>query len=1331
MDPDLVSLFENPPSRFGPTPLWWWSGGPITVERIDFQLDKFVAGGIHDLVLMNLAPKGPTYGAPADDPPWFSPRWWDLVSYTCDRAEELGVRLWFYDQIGFSGANVQGSIIAEHPDASGRTLHSWTTTADRDGDVGAGPRDHIIGIYGSRVTTGWERLDLAGGGQVEAGMPVRVVSWRDAGFDYLSGHACSLLIDAIHGEFARRLPDRLGSVIVGSFQDELPALPTWSSGFREAFAETCGYDLLDHLPSLWERGGAVDDAVRHDYHRTRTGLAEDAFFTPLAHWHDDRGMLFGADQTNPARSGQPTQSAQLYGDYFATHRWVSAVGSDHEGDARVHSSMADLYEHPRVWIESFHSSGWGGTLADTWDWLIPFFRSGADLYNPHAAYFDTRAGWFEWAPPGTDFRQPYYALYPAFAKAVARTAALLTWGQHVVDIGVLYPSTTAHADLAPDEPIDYFGTGQLGPGYERTNASQSAYLELAGKNDWFRSQPGLLDSAGLDFDVVDEDSLHRGRVRNEDDGGSLVAGSVSLGVVVLPNITHVKPGTAERLMELLDAGGRVLIVGSDPTTVAGRAATDENRQSLSELLAHAGVERVERPEQARDLLARRDSAVWSSTGVRARRFGQHSLAFVPAAFPNATAYPVRKDSSSLAWDDLDVDPGRYRDVVPVRIDGEVDRAEVWDPATGVRREVTASFEGGSSTVDVDLNGSPAVFLVWTRGSRDPLQADDPGSGRPAGGGDVVALDDRGWTHELVATLDNSWGDFDLPAGQSVPLQIWRMAWREGDERPIPIRATFGQEVLTHGPVSNPPAPLTPDHAAAVLDGADLGASWEVQRYSASRGRDTDATGGFEPKGFVPEEFLVHPAPERGQYVTVRTILRLPEPGDFALTVAAPGAKQIWVDGVDLTPPGAAFAAVMPLRVTRREMVLEYRIGASEAFAGVHGDSPATIPSWFMVERENVARPEYIAPTSTEGGLADLRATFSTAFDSPGAVVTVGSTAAVRIEVDGRLAARQERVQYYESDAVNRPMYYTHHLGELPAGDHELRLVAESDDPHHAVWVHLVVANETGDPASVVSGPHWRTLTHAEEYGPVRVVRGLGAATTHAHSARLPHPLPASEWLTGPPHIGDSALAVEAASSSLPRSQHFWLTLPAGTVEADLPVAGVTHLELGDEPLELDGRTVRFDAPLTEPADLHIETEPRAFSIGAAMWSGPAMIRTGAWQGRITGWLEAGLGAWSGAIRSTLEVQNPPGRRYRLDLGQVRGAVQVSWDDRVIAEAFCGPYVFDLPRGPGSHVLAVTVYGTLAPRLHAMSPTAFLPPSQLATGVAGPITLTTVADGGTH
>ena len=122
-------------------------------------------------------------------------------------------------------------------------------------------------------------------------------------------------------------------------------------------------------------------------------------------------------------------------------------GSDHHGDAKIHSSLAHHYDRPRVWIESFHTSGWGGTLEETFDWLLPWLGAGANLYNPHASYYSTRAGWWEWAPPSTDWRQPYWRHYGEFSRAVARLCSMLTWGTHACDVGVLLPAATARSAL--------------------------------------------------------------------------------------------------------------------------------------------------------------------------------------------------------------------------------------------------------------------------------------------------------------------------------------------------------------------------------------------------------------------------------------------------------------------------------------------------------------------------------------------------------------------------------------------------------------------------------------------------------------------------------------------------------------------------------------------------------------------------------------------------------------------------------------------------------------------------------------------------------------------
>jgi ribose/xylose/arabinose/galactoside ABC-type transport system permease subunit len=72
------------------------------------------------------------------------------------------------------------------------------------------------------------------------------------GFDYLSQPACLTLRAMVHEAFAREAGDYFGDVIVGSFQDELPSMPTWCHDFATSFAAAYGYDIVPKLIALFE-----------------------------------------------------------------------------------------------------------------------------------------------------------------------------------------------------------------------------------------------------------------------------------------------------------------------------------------------------------------------------------------------------------------------------------------------------------------------------------------------------------------------------------------------------------------------------------------------------------------------------------------------------------------------------------------------------------------------------------------------------------------------------------------------------------------------------------------------------------------------------------------------------------------------------------------------------------------------------------------------------------------------------------------------------------------------------------------------------------------------
>lgn len=1329
---ELDALFRDPPRAFGPTPLWWWSGGRVTQERIRWQMRRFAEGGIFNLVVINLAPAGPIVGARADDPPWFSDEWWARFADACEAARELDMKLWFYDQIGFSGANVQGSVTLDHPEAAGQALRSrlWSATGAAAPEFSRGER-----LLAAFDTSGVRRpVDEDGRIETRPGERLRLVTTVPTAFDYLSSDAVQLLMQRVHHEFDRRAPQYLGEVVVGSFQDELPATNSWTRRFAEEFAVRRGYDLTDHLHLLFDPGDSWGAKVRGDYHSVRAELTEEALFRPLSQWHSQRGMLIGCDQSNPARAGNPTQATQIYTDYFRSHRWYTAAGSDHEGDSKVHSSMAHLYGHDRVWLEAFHSSGWGGTLEDTYDWLLPFLRSGANLYNPHASYFDTVAGWFEWAPPSTDWRQPYWQQYPAFASAVARIASILSWGSYSVDVAVLHPTATAKALLTLDAPVDHFGDGQLGAPFEAVDETQRHYLALCGSNNWFVTRPGALDRAGIAFDVIDDASVQRAQAA----GGALSVGHLHYSTVILPSTSVLEEQTARRLAAFVDDGGHLIVVGRPPSLAAGAAGADDVVRALA---SDPRANQVGDAEAAAAAIQRDTAYATSDIPLLVRRKGVHAVAFVTGAFPNASRHPLRTDA--WLWKDYDFDPSRYAQVKTVAVGAPVAEAEVWDPATGERRPAQVTHHAGRSSVEVRLDGAPAVMLVWRESETRPEPAEPSATTYGhATSTDVAApaeltgieLGD-GWTGELQPTLDNTWGDFALPAGTSVSdLQIWTMDWAETDGREprtwAPTRVTFGQRVLTSPPrwVEDGIRPLDAAAVEAVLTGsAPLAeATWESQQFSTSRGREKNA-GTLGNKALVPEEFVQVRAPREGAVAAVRTIVRTNRQGPADLVVGSGAVKRVWWNGHEVST-GPGYTSVARVNISREHNVLEYHLGPSEntpAFA--LDDTPPMLGSFYaLVEPDGFARrPEFmragdsVHPTGT--------VTYSAEFDVPGEVrgarLVCGAATGLTVSLDGKVVARQEKVEYYESAWGATPMFFAHDLTALISapGRHFLEVISESSDPRDVVFADLAVQHP-GGVATLVSGAGWRTRSGTDAGSSVEH-RGHWSELAHTHSVSRSHPLPQTTWLHGQPVVGSTVDDIRSTDDLVPAAQWFRVRVPAGAVAIHLPLRLAATVSLDGVDQRVEDHGIRWIEPLRAPADLLVHTEPTVTDRGGSAWDGPLKVETARAPIQLGNWQNLGLRSWSGSVTYRHTVNIPEGADdVVLDLGRVRGSVEVAVQESPVGGAFCDPFRFRLGDLQGRVEIAVTVYNTLGPFFAEATPTTWVFPSQLESGLLGPVTL---------
>ncbi len=778
---DPLPGFRNPPVGYGEVPFWWWTGDPLDLERLTWQLDELHKKGVSG-VQVNYAhedtPGWPTYAA---DPPIFSDAWWRIwgqVAGEC-RQRGMGIGLSTYTLDWTGAPNLFRRLFYSKPELNALKLLSpvrHRVKAGQAADLPA-PRNPI-GIRAYRLEGG--RLQR-GGLDLQPFLQDGRIRWTaPAGSDW---EVCSFQAEAqpntlnpllagvgeivvrdFYQRFQDAAPNRSHEGLNYFFNDELhvgAGARAWAADFAAQFKERKGYDLFEIFPALWDDMGAITPKARMDYADVRMALMEERYFQPIYRWHVSRGLIYACD--SGGRGLQPDE----FGDYFRATRWYSAPGHDTPGGqadlikGKVSSSIASLYRRPRVWLEGYHSLGWGATPERLMYATRENYLYGCTLLNLHGLYYSTHGSFWEWAPPCYHFRMPYWEHMGVFLKYFERLSYLLSQGAFVSDVAVLYP-------VAPFEA-----------GLDGGKATRAAF-------DTARA----LMAAGINFEFVDADSLARAVVRD----GRLEVTDSSWRALVFPAMDAARWSSLEKARAFSQAGGLVMAVGALPQA-SDRAGREDKELEGLVATTFAPNHRLAKPGEVPPL--------------------------VLAAFPPDTRadMPVRslhrRIGSRHVYMVMDAPK---RSTVEFRAKGQ---AQCWDPWTGATRPLRVLGETPTGTrVQMPLEDYEAQIIVLSPG--EPLLTDAQRSAPPR----TLLTLDGDWEFELKPTMDNRYGDFRLPATDKIigpEARIFRHALESGDSSRWPA-AGFDDtqwERVTHGfgPQFWVLGPMPADADPAALDTA--------------------------------------------------------------------------------------------------------------------------------------------------------------------------------------------------------------------------------------------------------------------------------------------------------------------------------------------------------------------------------------------------------------------------------------------------------------------------------------------------------------------------------
>ncbi|MHB0958347.1 MAG: glycosyl hydrolase [Pirellulaceae bacterium] len=674
---DALPGFRNPPPGYGEVPFWWWTGDPLDEERLIWQLDALHQKGISG-VQVNYAhedsPGWPTYAA---DPPIFSEPWWRVWGRIADECRQRGMGLglstytldWpgadnlfrrlFYSHAELNALKLQVPLRQQVETGQSATVsvpndliaaRAYRTDHDQ---LQPGSIDLMPLVREGRLTWTapngvWEIWLVSAERQAHTINPL------------LAGIG-EIVIRDFYQRFQDATPDQSPAGLNYFFNDELhigAGTHVWNADFASEFSNRKGYDLIDVLPALWSDLGDITPKVRMDYADVRMALMEERYFEPIYHWHASRGLIFGCD--SGGRGLQPDE----FGDYFRASRWYTAPGHDTPGGqadlikGKVSSSIASLYRRPRVWLEGYHSLGWGATPERLMYATRENYLYGCTLLNLHGLYYTTHGSFWEWAPPCYHFRMPYWEHMGVFLKYFERLSYLLSQGTFVCDVAVLYP-------VAP------FEAGLDGP-----QATQAAF-------DTARA----LMAAGINFEFVDADSLARARVHN----GKLEVTDSCYRVLVVPQMEAIRWSSLVQAHAFAEAGGLVLNVGTLPFA-SDRAGRQD--PELDALVAATFSEacRVTSPAAVPPIILDAGTPdVRADRPVRAlhRKVGPRDVYLVMDAPQNS--------------------------IVEFRAKGHV---ELWDPWTGDVQSLRVGGETATGTqVELPLEDYEAQVVVFTPGQQ--------------------------------------------------------------------------------------------------------------------------------------------------------------------------------------------------------------------------------------------------------------------------------------------------------------------------------------------------------------------------------------------------------------------------------------------------------------------------------------------------------------------------------------------------------------------------------------------------------------------------------------
>ncbi len=558
--------FKTPPKEMGILPFWFWNG-ELDEREMEWQMREYKNKGIPGLFI---------HGRFGLKVPYLSKAWFERVKFTVEKAKDIGIDIWVYDEMNWPSGTAERQVLKKYPHLKQKYLELVALNVD-------GPLFTFLEATDSRYVNTGDSKPIAAfacsAEEFESGIVNlidltpnlsfnKVIPWEapagkwkllyflekevDYYIDTLNPESTNRFLELTHDQYKAAVGNDFGTIVPGFYTDE-PAMYyyqvgvdnfviPWSSQMFKIFRQRRNYDLKPYLPALYTSMGEITAKIRYDFWRTLTEQYADTYYKRIRDWCDENGVIFtGHLLFEEWLRGH----ARCEGNIFKYLKHMHLIGVDHlypkigtEEEPAEHvslklaSSAAHHFGSTRLLCESMGGTYWDCTL-ERMKWIANWeYVLGVNLFNNHGYHYSIEGERKRDWPPSQFYHHTWWKYYDQFTSYMARLGHILSGGRHVAKILILYPLNSIWTNYTPQQ------RNKIG------NVTEFDFNYLT----------DTLLRMHYDFDFVDEDVLNEAKFED----GKIKISNEEYEVLILPPVTHIKAATFQSIEKFIQCGGNLV-----------------------------------------------------------------------------------------------------------------------------------------------------------------------------------------------------------------------------------------------------------------------------------------------------------------------------------------------------------------------------------------------------------------------------------------------------------------------------------------------------------------------------------------------------------------------------------------------------------------------------------------------------------------------------------------------------------------------------------------------------------------------------------------------------